>query len=236
MFRNFWRLSLAEHKGKNGVVLFPGMRTGRALSSSVSFILCAVLSLLFISCATKKLEIPTYEGVDPKVLLAEREHITMLESTFSIEFEKEGSIMKGEGALRLTPDSLDLQVYSFGFLVAEVSSNSVATTCNPPVDKNKLSLLVDGLRNSFFWWSVKNPDIRDDHGTYRVSNSWKKVFIDKKTMMPLRQTIELDGGRQLDVMYDEPAFMDGVWFPSKMRIALAHQSVNLKIETLLLKE
>jgi hypothetical protein len=227
---------LAEHKGKNGVVLFLGIRTGCALSLSVSFILCAVLSLLFTSCATKKLEIPTYEGVDPKVILAEREHIKMLESTFSIEFEKEGSVMKGEGALRLTPDSLDLQVYSFGFLVAEVSSNSTATSSNPPIDRNKLSLLVDGLRNSFFWWSVKNPEIRDDHGTYRVSNSWKKVFIDKKTMMPLRQTIELDEGRQLDVIYKEPAFMDGVWFPSKMRIALSYQSVNLTIETLSLKE
>ena len=227
---------MAEHKGKNGVVLFLGIRTGCALSLSASFILCAVLSLLFTSCATKKLEIPTYEGVDPKVILEEREHIKMLESTFSIEFEKEGSVMKGEGALRLTPDSLDLQVYSFGFLVAEVSSNSTATSSNPPIDRNKLSLLVEGLRNSFFWWSVKNPDIRDDHGTYRVSNSWKKVFIDKKTMMPLRQTIELDEGRQLDVKYEGPAFLDGVWFPSKMRIALSHQSVNLTIETLSLKE
>ncbi|HUO78342.1 MAG TPA: hypothetical protein VMU21_12285 [Thermodesulfovibrionales bacterium] len=227
---------MAEHKGKNGVVLFLGIRTGRALSLSASFILCAVLSLLFTSCATKKLEIPTYEGVDPKVILEEREHIKMLESTFSIEFEKEGSVVKGEGALRLTPDSLDLQVYSFGFLVAEVSSNSTATSSNPPIDRNKLSLLVEGLRNSFFWWSVKNPDIRDDHGTYRVSNSWKKVFIDKKTMMPLRQTIELDEGRQLDVKYEGPAFLDGVWFPSKMRIALSHQSVNLTIETLSLKE
>jgi hypothetical protein len=236
MLRNFWRLSLAEGKRKDGMVRSLGIRTGCVLSLSVSFILCAVLSLLFTSCATRKLEIPTYEGVDPKVLLAEREHIKVLESTFSIEFEKEGSVMKGEGALRLTADSLDLQVYSLGFLVAEVSSNSMATSCNPPIDRNKLSLLVDGLRNSFFWWSVKNPDIRDDHGTYRVSNSWKKVFIDKKTMMPLRQTIELDEGRQLDVKYEEPAFLDGVWFPSKMRIALSHQSVNLTIETLSLKE
>src|SRR5512143_2001174 len=125
------------------MVRFLGIRTRHALSLSVSFILCAVLSLLFTSCAKKKLEIPTYEGIDPKVLLAEREHIKVLESTFSIEFEKEGSIMKGEGALRLTPDSLDLQVYSFGFLVAEVSSNSTATSCNPPIERNKLSLLVD---------------------------------------------------------------------------------------------
>jgi hypothetical protein len=235
MLRNFWRLSLAEDRGKNGMVRFPGIRIGYALFLSVSFMLCAVLSLV-ISCATKKLEIPTYEGIDPKVILEEKEHIKVLESTFSVEFEKEGSIMKGEGVLRLTPDSLDLQVYSLGFLVAEVSSNSMATRCNPPIDRNKLSLLVDGLRNSFFWWSVKNPDIRDDHGTYRVSNSWKKVFIDKRTMMPLRQTIELDEGRQLDVIYEDPTFLDGVWFPSKMRIALSHQSVNLRIETLTLKE
>lgn len=218
------------------MVRFLGMRKGFALSLSATCISCAVLSLLFISCATKKLEIPTYVGVDPRMVLAEREHIRVVESTFSIEFEKEGSVMEGEGALRLTPDSLDLQVYSLGFLVAEVSSNSVATSSNPPIERNKLSLLVEGLRNSFFWWSVKNPDIRDDHGTLRVSNSWRKVFVDKKTMMPLRQTIELDEGRQLEVTYEEPAFMDGVWFPSKMRIALSHQSVKLRIETLIFKE
>jgi hypothetical protein len=120
--------------------------------------------------------------------------------------------------------------------VAEVSSNSTETRCDPPLDRNRLSLLVDGLRNSFFWWSVKNPDIRDDQDTYRVSNSWKRVFIDKKTMMPLRQTIELEEGMQLEVLYGDPAFMDGVWFPSKMRIALSHQSVNLTIETLTVKE
>jgi len=236
MLRSFWKLSLAEDKGKDRKVQFPGIRKVCTLFLPVPFILCAVFSLLFMSCATKKLEIPTYEGVDPKAVLAAREHIKELESTFSIEFEREGSVMKGEGALKLTPDSLDLQVYSLGFLVAEVSSNGMVTSCNPPIDRNKLSLLVDGLRNSFFWWSVKNPDIRDDHDRYRVSNSWKKVFIDKKTMMPLSQTIELDEGRHLDVLYEEPAFMNGVWFPSKMKIALSHQSVNLRIETITLKE
>ena len=236
MLGNFWRLSLAEDKRKDGKGQFLGIKNGGALSLSISCMLCAVFSFLFVSCATKKFEIPTYEGVDPRVVLEERERIRVLESTFSIEFEKEGSVMKGEGVLKLTPDSLDLQVYSLGFLVAEVSSNSVATSCNPPIDRNKLSLLVDGLRNSFFWWSVRNPDIRDDHGIYRVSNSWKRVFIDKKTMMPLKQIIELNEGRELDVLYEEPAFMDGVWFPSKMRIALSHQSVNLRIETILLKE
>jgi hypothetical protein len=203
---------------------------------AVRCMLWAVFPLLFLSCVTKKVEIPTYDGVDPRTVLEEREHIKVLESTFSIEFEKEGNIMNGEGALRLTPDSLDLQVYSLGFLVAEVSSNSTETRCDPPLDRNRLSLLVDGLRNSFFWWSVKNPDIRDDQDTYRVSNSWKRVFIDKKTMMPLRQTIELEEGMQLEVLYGDPAFMDGVWFPSKMRIALSHQSVNLTIETLTVKE
>jgi len=196
---------------------------------------CA-FSFFFMSCATKKPEIPTYEGIDPRVILAERGHTKVLESTFSIVLEKEGSVMKGEAVLTLTPESLDLQIYSLGFLVAEVSSNSVATKCDPPIDRNKLSLLVNGLRNSFFWWSVKNPHIREDHGTYRISNSWKKVFVDKKTMMPLSQTVELDDGKRLDVIYEDPAFMDGVWFPSKMRIALSRQVVNLRIESLTLKE
>lgn len=194
--------------------------------------LCALCCLSFTSCAIKKVEIPTLEGVDPKEMLAAKGGIRSIESTLYIEFEKDGSIMKGDGVFRLTADSLDLQVYSLGFLVAEVTSNSEVTRSNPPIDKGRLFMLVDGLRNSFFWWSIRNPVIREDHGQYRVSNSWRRLFLNKRTMMPEKQIIDLEGGRQLTAYYDEPALMDGIWFPSKMRLELSGQSVSLKIKTL----
>ncbi len=199
---------------------------------AVCCLLSAVCCLLLLSCAATKMEVPTLEGVDPKEILSERQSIRSLESTIYIEFEKDGNTMRGDGVLRLTTDSLDLQVYSLGFLVAEVTSNDSVTRSNPPIEKNRLSMLIEGLRSSFFWWSVKNPVIGEDRDTYRVSNSWKRLFLNKKTMMPEKQIIELEGGKQLTAYYDEPALMDGIWFPSRMRLELSGQSVSLRIKTL----
>jgi hypothetical protein len=195
-------------------------------------LLCAVCFALLLSCATKKIEIPVYEGVDPKEVLAEKDNVKSLESTFHIEFERDGNLMKGDAVLRLTPDSLDLQVYSLGFLAGEVTANGTVMRSDPPLERNKLLMLIDGIRNSFFWWSLKNADIRSYHDSYRVSNSWRRLFLNKKTMMPEKQIIELEGGRELIVNYEEPDLIDGIWFPSRMRIALLNQSVSLKIKTL----
>ncbi len=238
MLKIFSKLFFADGESKSPGHEIPALsvtltyRWGAMNAGGVYSLLSAICCLLLVSCAARKVEIPTFEGVDPRVILAEKENIRSLESTLYIEFEKDGSVMKGDGVLRLTPDSLDLQVYSLGFLVAEVSSNGTVTRSNPPIEKSRLLMLIDGLRNSFFWWSVRNPVIRDYNDTYRVSNSWKKLFLDKKTMMPVKQIIELEGGRELTAYYEEPALMDGIWFPSRMRLELLSQSVSLRIKTL----
>ncbi len=209
-------------------------RSGRGAPSPALLIATCFLVFL-VSCAPKRVEIPTYEGVDLRDVLAEKQSVRTIEATLSLEFEKDGSVMRGDAALRLTPDSLDLQVYSFGFLVAEVTSSETVTKSDPPMDSTKLAMLVEGIRDSFFWWSIKAPAIDSDDGLYRVSNSWRRIFINKKTMMPEKQVIELENGRQLIVLYEEPALMDGGWVPTKMRIELSGRVLNLRIKTLSLK-
>lgn len=193
--------------------------------------LCPLLVMLVASCAPKHVEIPTFEGVDPREELARKGAIQGINATFEIAFERDGSLMKGDAVLRLTHEELDLQVYSLGFLVAEVSADHRMTRSTPPLDRSRMSLLVDGIRSSFFWWSVKYPDINESEDEYRISNSWRKLYIHKRTFMPLRQIIELDNGRQLHVAYDEPVFMDGMWFPSGMRIELSGHVVTLRIKS-----
>ncbi len=213
-------------------LLSPLLRERIALRRTVSRLLSAICCLLLVSCATKRIEIPVYEGIDPGEVLAEKENIKYLESTFRLEFERDGSVMKGDAVLRLTPDSVDLQVYSLGFLVGEVTSNGTVMRSNPPLERSKLLMLIDGIRNSFFWWSLKDADIREEHDSYRVSNSWRRLFLNKKTMMPEKQIVDLEGGKELVVDYEEPDLIDGIWFPSRMRIKLSGQSLDLKIKTL----
>jgi hypothetical protein len=187
---------------------------------------------LALSCSTKRVEIPSFEGVTLEDELARRCAVEALTSTFSIEFEKDGGVIKGDAVLKLTPETLELRVYSLGFLVAEVTADETTATSEPPIDKNRIALLVEGLRNSFFWWSIRNGEIREEENLYRVRNSWRRVYISKKTFLPERQVIELEDGRELDVMYGEPDRISGIWFPSRMRIGLSRYSVNLKIKTL----
>ena len=194
----------------------------------LAFFLLAVL----LSCSTKRIEIPTYEGVDPRYELARRDTVGSIRSTFSIQFEKDGGTVKGDAALSLTPDSLELRVYSLGFLVAEVIANDTVTKSDPPLDRSRIELLTEGLRNSFFWWSIKDFEIREEGKVYRLWNSWRRLIINKRTLLPERQTIELEDGRELDISYGEPENMGGTWFPSRMRIVLSRYTANVTIKTL----
>jgi len=185
-----------------------------------------------LSCSTKRLEIPVYEGLDPRYELARRDRVESIQSTFTIEFEKNGGIIKGDAALNLTQEAMELRVYSLGFLVAEVIANDTVTKSDPPIEKSRIALLTEGLRNSFFWWSIKDYDIREEEKVYRVWNSWRKLLINKKTLLPERQMIELEDGRELTVVYGDPEDMGGAWFPSRMRIELSRHAAEVRIKTL----
>ncbi|HET6516200.1 MAG TPA: hypothetical protein VFG09_13650 [Thermodesulfovibrionales bacterium] len=202
---------------------------GRSLLDLFAWMLVVTL---IGSCSTKRIEVPTYEGVDPGEELAKRGNIRSIRSTFAIEFEKDGGTVKGDAVLRLTSDALDLQVYSLGFLVAEITANDTVTRSNPPIDRNRIAMLVDGIRNSFFWWSIKDYDVREDENLYRVSNSWRRLFLNKRTLLPERQVIDLEDGRELNVLYEEPDLIGDIWFPSRIRIELSRYSVHLRIKTL----
>ena len=194
--------------------------------------ICFAMLTMMVSCTPKRIEIPTYEGMDPLTVLAKNDNVSSIQTTFSIEYDRDGRIMKGDAALRMTPEALNLYVYSLGFLVAEITSDNNTVKSRPPLEKNKLEILVDGLRSSFFWWSIKDPDIRDYRDSYYIFNSWKKLLVDKKTMMPEKQLVELDGNRELSVLYKNPDLIDGIWFPSEMQISLSRYSVRLKVKTL----
>lgn len=193
-------------------------------------------SLFSYACAPRTVTMPSYEGIDFRDFLSEMSKVKSLESTFSIQFEKDGNAASGDAAMNLTADSLDLQVYSLGFLVAEVTSDASGTKSYPPFDKNKISMLVDGLRSGFFWWDIKKPDITDKGGRYVVSNSWKKLHVDKKTLMPEKQTIALSDDRELTVHYNAPELIDGIWFPSHIRVEMSRYSATLKIKSISVRQ
>jgi outer membrane lipoprotein-sorting protein len=189
-------------------------------------------SLFFVSCTAKRVELPDYKGVDIKKIITERSSIKGVNATFYVEFEKADSTISGDAALTLTEKTLDLRIYSMGFLMAEIKEADGIIKSTPPTDRNKNIILVEGLRNSILWWLIRDYEIEEQNGNYHVRNSSRKIVIDKKSMLPVSQTIEFDSGKELRISYEEPANSNGFWYPSRMKIELSKYTVKLKIKSI----
>jgi len=196
---------------------------------SLFTVLC---SLFFVSCAPKRIELPDYEGIDVRTVITERSSIKGVNATFHVEFEKADSTIAGDAALTLTERTLDLRIYSMGFLMAEIKETDGIIKSTPPSDRNKNIILVEGLRSSMLWWLIKDYEIEEQSNSYHIRNSSRKIVIDKKTMLPVSQTIELDPGKELRISYEEPANSNGFWYPSRMKIELSKYVVKLQIKSI----
>jgi hypothetical protein len=188
------------------------------------------LVLILCSCAVKRPDLPDYGEIDLQEFLASRDGISSIETTFSVVFEKDNTEMKGDGALNLLKNGdLLMRIYSFGFLAFEMTARDGIIKSNPPVDRNRGILLSSGLRDCLFWWDIKNFSVEEDESVYVLQNMTRSLWINKKTMLPLQQTISLDDGRELLIRYENPDFAGTVWYPSKIRIELARSAVTLNI-------
>jgi hypothetical protein len=49
-------------------------------------------------------------------------------------------------------------------------------------------------------------------------------------MLPKRQRIDFDDGKELVVLYDNPAREKDIWYQSKMRIELKRYAVTLTVK------
>jgi hypothetical protein len=182
------------------------------------------------SCAPKRVEIPTYEGVDVREALSTK-HISIIDTTMSIVFEKDESEIRGEGVLNISRNGdLNLRVYSLGFLALEVISENGVVKSNPRIDRNKTKLLTQGLRDCLFWWDIQDYEVDEKDGVYHLKNLSREVWYDKKTVLPIKQRVTLENGRELHISYDGIEKMGDVWYPSMITIELSQYAIKLKIK------
>ncbi len=193
------------------------------------------ISLIFVfSCVTKRVEIPVYEGIDMRDVLSAKSTISSMDATFSIIFEKDDSEMRGEGVLNISRNGdLSLRVYSFGFLALEVSSAKGMIKSNPRIDKSKSKLLTQGLRDCLFWWDIQDFVIDEKDSMYLLKNFSREIWLDKKTILPIKQRVFLEDGKELRISYEGVEKMGDVWYPSTIRIELSQYSVTLKVREIL---
>jgi hypothetical protein len=191
--------------------------------------------ILFIfSCAAPEIEMPNFEGIDVRDVLRVKNDISAIETEFSITFEKNDTEVKGDGVLNISRDgNLDLRVYSLGFLAFELTSEDGKIKSDPVLDRTKNAILVYGLRDCLFWWDIKDYEVDEKEGVYLLKNLSRKVWINGKTMLPIKQTVLLEDNKELKFYYEKPERLGNIWYPSKIKIELLHYSVTLKIKEIL---
>ena len=192
--------------------------------------LLSIIILLF-SCAAPRVEVPVYEGVDVKEFLDSKNSVSVIDTIFSITFEKDETEMRGEGVLNISRDGdLSLRVYSLGFLALEITSDKGIVKSTPRIDRIKGRILTEGLRDCLFWWDIKDYEINEKEGMYLLKNLSREIWMDRKTMLPIKQSVSLQDGRELIIHYEDIRKAGDIWYPSRIRIDLLKYSVKLKIK------
>jgi hypothetical protein len=197
---------------------------------NVSTLFLVSALLILYSCAVKRTELPDYQGMDVQEVLSSRNDISSIETTFAITFEKDDTEMRGDGALNLLKNGdLSMRIYSFGFLAFEMTAHNGIIKSNPPIDRTKGIILSSGLRDCLFWWDIKDFSVEEDESAYILKNMTRSLWINRETMLPIRQMISLEDGRELMIRYENPDYAGALWYPSKIRIELARYAVTLNI-------
>jgi hypothetical protein len=198
--------------------------------------------LLLLCCAPKYAERPSREGVSLSDMLAKMNTVQSIEAVLAIDYEKNETTMSGDAFLNLSPETLNLRIYYLGFLAGEISEDNGVIKSRPKIDKNKTIVLVDGLKNSFLWWTIKDYTIREKEDTYVLTNYNRTLTISKKDLLPLRQTIELDNGEELTIAYEAPAQInqesaqckvdrDVSWYQSRLSIQYKNHQVKVRVKS-----
>jgi hypothetical protein len=179
------------------------------------------------------MEMPLHEERSLHEVLADRNSISRIDATMSIVFEKADSEIRGDAALDIFNNgNMELKVYSLGFLAMELTSRDGSVKSNPGLDSTKKAILTKGLRDSIFWWDIKDFSVQDENGHYLLRNTEREITIDKKSLLPQKQQIYFSNGKALTVYYDNPAIEQGIRYQSKMRIELSKYSVTMTVKNI----
>jgi hypothetical protein len=239
MLKKLWNTSKHNRQTAKG----EGLKVKQAKYTAAICLLPFACCLLFIaSCAPKYAERPSREGMPLSEVLYRMNGIQSIEAVLSIHYEKNEAAMSGDAFLNLSGNALDLRIYYLGFLAGEIKEDNGVISSKPKIDKYKSIVLVDGLKNSFMWWTIKDYTVEEIEDTYVLKNFNRELIIDKKNLLPLKQTIELDNGEELNISYDTPAQNqpetnqyipdpETTWYQSRLSIRYRNHLVTVKVKS-----
>jgi hypothetical protein len=203
------------------------------------FVFSLIFLLFAISCAPRPIQVAVIDGISIDEMIKRLNNINSIETVLTIEYENEDNLMSGDASLGISKDNLNLRIYYLGFLVGEISERDGVITSKPKLNKNKSTILVDGIKNSLFWWNINDYVLHTKDDFYILENVNRKVFIDKKTLLPIKQLIEFGDGEKLEIVYDIPKKIDettnsqlqDLWYNSTISFKLKNHTAKIKIKS-----
>lgn len=207
----------------------------------ISIFILLVFTMFLSSCTPRKVEIPTFIDKDLSELLNILSNVEAVEAVISMQYERGDNLMRGDAALSISENHVDLRVYYLGFLAGYLKEDRGVITASQNIDRLKKAMLIDGLKQSFLWWKIEDYTIIANNDIYILKNFNRKIMIDKRTLLPIEQTIELYNGDVLKITYSSPVkieqeFSDntkdsslGSWYQSNMMIELNNHLLKIKI-------
>jgi hypothetical protein len=224
---------------------FSGLRRLLAGTTLLFWLLTSVSCLLLlISCAAPKLaEKPSHRGTSLNDALSQYRKISSISTVVGLDYEKNDVIMSGDASLSVSPDKLSLRIYYLGFLQGEVYEENGKIKSKPKLDKNKSLILVEGLKSSLFWWNITDYTVTETADAYELRNGYRRVVVNKESLLPVEQTLELENGDTIAISYDTPSRIiseDGKetpdnsplsWYQSRVRIQLKNYIVRINVKS-----
>ena len=198
-----------------------------------NFLRLLFLSIMLIgaACAPKKVEMPFFEQRGIEAVLAERRSIERIDTALTVVFEKTDSEMHGDAVLDISREGdLHLKVYTLGILGMDLTAKNGVVRSIPNLDRSRKTILTQGLRDGLFWWDMQGYQVRDEGEYVIMQNATRTLWLDRKTMLPAKQKMDFDDGKQLTVLYVAHAREKELWYPSKMRLELSRYAVTLTVK------
>jgi len=92
---------------------------------------------------------------------------------------------------------------------------------------------VPRLVEALFWWdAMASPDFRVEGEQYVLENAGQAIRIDRRTLLPIRQTIRSARGA-VEIRYDAPRrFGQGFLFPSRITLRASSSILEITIRKL----
>lgn len=173
--------------------------------SKQCFIMAFSIFYIFIaSCATSTptRDIPKTEGLDEK--LNHLKKISQILVHGDIILQKSNRKVQGNFVLSVKGDDIDMQVFSKGISVGEITLENNKITMSPSLNNEYLDyMFAVVVRDSITWWNIYDYAIKSGSEAYILKNSWKKVYIDSFMLVPVKQIFSLRWFKKVDVDYSK---------------------------------